>query len=63
MLGPLMQASQSHVPWLSYDRVWQGKCRRDDIAHEAKYIPQAESREYIELIETNLRAWGFQVSP
>lgn len=61
-LGPLMTASKKCLTWDSYPKILQGKRRRDEIAHKARYLPQTESREYIQAIEVNLKAWGFKVS-
>jgi len=57
-----MQASAAQgLAWIEYDRLWDGKSKRDDVAHEAKYVSQAEAKELVKLIQANLQAWGFTV--
>jgi hypothetical protein len=61
-LGPLMQASaEQGLPWIDYELLYEGKRRRDDIAHEARYVSQKEARRLVALIQENLKSWGFEV--
>jgi hypothetical protein len=53
-----MEASRSVLSWKDYDKIKNGKKDRNDLAHEAKLLSKDKCFEYIDAIETELRAWG-----
>ena len=57
-LGTKMEASKNAVPWQDYDKIKNGKKDRNDLAHEAKLLNKDKCFEYIDAIETELKAWG-----
>ena len=56
-LGALMENSKNVLPWVNYDKVDKGRDRRNDVAHERKFLPRRECVEYIDAIEDELVAW------
>jgi hypothetical protein len=58
MLGPLMLASKTALPWQDYAAVEAGKNKRNDLAHEGKVATKADCLAAVDAIERELRAWG-----
>jgi hypothetical protein len=58
LLGAKMDASRGALPWQGYDLVWDGKEKRNDLAHEAKLLKKADCLRYVDAIEAELRAWN-----
>ena len=56
-LGPLIQNSKVALNWQNYNYIWEGKEKRDKIAHEADYIKRKECWDYIEAIDIELKTW------
>ena len=57
-LGKKMKASQKVVPWQDYKNITNGKKERNLLAHKAKLLNKDKCFEYIDAIETELKAWG-----
>ena len=57
-LGEKMEASRCVLPWQDYDEVFDGKEKRNRIAHEATLLPKSECLQYIVAIEQELNAWN-----
>ena len=57
-LGKNMAASQNALPWQDYDLVNDGRCARNDLAHQAKLSSKADCLRFIEAVESELKAWG-----
>lgn len=53
-----MEISKNHLTWQNYAVVDAGRIARNDLAHEAKLLGQAECFAYIDVIEVELKAWG-----
>jgi hypothetical protein len=56
-LGRKMEDSRVHVPWQDYSLVFDGKEKRNSLAHEAALVDKFECVTYVNAIETELRAW------
>lgn len=61
MLGKKMVASKQVLPWQNYALIDQGRDRRNDLAHQAIYVPRAECKKYITAVGAELKAWGIVV--
>ncbi len=59
-LGAKMEASKKapEIKWQDYEKIEKGKEDRNDLAHEAKLLDKNKCFEYIDAIETELKAWG-----
>jgi len=57
-LGIKMEASQNAIPWQDYNHIKNGKEARNFLAHEARLLNKDKCLEYVDAIETELRAWG-----
>jgi hypothetical protein len=57
-LGGRMEASKNVLPWQNYKHITNGRNDRNDLAHEAKLLDKNKCFEYIDAIETELKAWG-----
>ena len=57
-LGIKMAASQNAMAWKDYDLVNNGRCARNDLAHEAKLLSEVDCRRFIDAVESELKAWG-----
>jgi len=53
----LMQDSQVVLSWVDFKTVDKGRERRNQIAHERKFLPRDECWKYIDAIENELVAW------
>lgn len=53
-----METSKNHLTWQNYAVVDAGRIARNDLAHKAKLLGQAECFAYIDAIEAELKAWG-----
>jgi hypothetical protein len=62
MLGPLMKEShsaKSKLAWRDFGLVWEGKDKRDDVAHKADLPSREVCWKYIDAVKAELVAWGF----
>jgi hypothetical protein len=57
-IGPLMVESRRAVPWVDYALVDEARNRRNEVAHEQRWLPAADSKRYLRAIEEELRAWS-----
>jgi hypothetical protein len=57
-LGQKMAASKDKLQWTDYDLVAEGKCARNDLAHQAKLLSKADCFRFVDAIEGELKAWG-----
>jgi hypothetical protein len=57
-LGPRMEASKGFLSWVDFPTVWEGKERRNDVAHRAKLHSRQDCLRYIDAVGRELRAWG-----
>jgi hypothetical protein len=58
MLKQKMLASKTGLIWQDYDTVDAGRERRNELAHEAKFLSRDECRLYIDAVGHELAAWG-----
>jgi hypothetical protein len=57
LLGQLMAASTSALPWRDYDLVALGVAKRNDVAHKAKVLKRADCLRFMNAVEAELAAW------
>ncbi len=56
-LANLMMNSKAAISWLDFDYIDKGRERRNELAHDAELVPDAECLGYIDAVETQLRSW------
>jgi len=52
-----MWSSKNALPWVDIEKVDEGRERRNDVAHERKFLPRRECQKYIDAIEDELVPW------
>ena len=57
-LARLMADSRKAIRWVDFDLVFEGKDRRDGIAHHRVWLDLKDTRKYLDAIEAELRDWG-----
>lgn len=57
-LGPLMAASRSVLDWQDFSKIDAGRQRRNEMAHQQMFLERAECWEYIDSLESELKAWS-----
>lgn len=63
MVGKLMAASETLLPWADYALVTSARDARNGLAHDKKTLPRTETWMYINAIEVELIAWGVLPGP
>lgn len=56
-LGEQMKDSKKHLPWQDWALAWDGKEKRDGLAHRAEVATKRKCALYVDAIEAELRAW------
>ena len=56
-LEQLMKDSQSGLIWVDFTTVFQGKERRDRVAHQRAWLVKEEIDRYLDAIEAELTGW------
>jgi hypothetical protein len=57
LLGTKMEVSRSAIHWHDYPRVERGKNERNGVAHEGRILDRKSCLDFIDAIESELRAW------
>jgi hypothetical protein len=56
-LGGLMTASKKALPWQNFKEIQKIKDRRNEVAHDRKFLRNGECAPYLDAIENELLAW------
>ena len=57
-LGALMEKSKNKIPWINYSLIEEAKLKRNEIAHQQKWIDLKLCLSYLDAIEVELINWG-----
>lgn len=58
LLGKLLEASKTVLPWNDFSTIKTGVCRRNAVAHRADLLKRGECWKYMDAIELELSSWG-----
>ena len=62
-LGRLMSASRHALNWQDYNLIFEGKNRRNDVAHRGDLLGREECWQYIDAVMRELANWGVAEEP
>jgi hypothetical protein len=57
-LGALMDNSKNKIPWTDYQKIDEARNKRNEIAHQQKWIDLELCLSYLDAIEVELINWG-----